>query len=438
MKKLFISIILTVVASLFVIGWGLDYIVGEFSQQSDDALIIDNQTEYYHSLINGFSTHLSLESKDSLTLSVIKLSSSFNVDLRLELSKDLALPDSLQPSLKQDGGILLGSYDSAYILKSIDKHPEYLLQLVLPPLNEDVRNSDLFFTVVLYLGVCCLVILWLLPLARRLSILNSAAAKFGSGQLSARIRPSKLSYINTLENSFNRMAGQIEKLIADNKILAGSISHDLRTPMACLRFGLEAAQDSRDLEKKDKYLERMDAELVRMEDLTSAFLEYAGLERKGMMLNIEKVSWPELIRSLINHCQPLADKKSLDLSLVFSQAEVEKLYSQIDRHWMYRAMQNLLANALTYAETKVEISINLDKQGIIVLIEDDGVGIPDDQQNAIFDPFVKLEKSRNRQQGNFGLGLAITKKVMDWHEADIRARSSVNLKGACIEVKIKT
>ena len=68
----------------------------------------------------------------------------------------------------------------------------------------------------------------------------------------------------------------------------------------------------------------MDAELVRMEDLTSAFLEYAGLEQKGMMLNIEKVLWPELLRSLIKHCQPLADKRSLDLSLVVSQADTER------------------------------------------------------------------------------------------------------------------
>ena len=158
MKKLFISIILTVVASLFIIGWGLDYIVGEFSQQSNDALVIDNQSEYYHSLINGFAANLSFESKDSLTSKVNQLGFSFEVNLSLVLSKDLALPESLQSSLKQDGGILLGSYDSAYILKSIDKHPEYLLQLVLPPLNEEVSNSDLFFTIVLYLGVCCLVI----------------------------------------------------------------------------------------------------------------------------------------------------------------------------------------------------------------------------------------------------------------------------------------
>ncbi len=108
--------------------------------------------------------------------------------------------------------------------------------------------------------------------------------KIGEGQLSVRIKPSRFSYIKMLENSFNNMASKIEKLVADNKILARSLSHDIRTPIACLRFGLEAAIESDTLDKKNNYLARMDSELTNMEEMTSAFLEYASMERQVLHL----------------------------------------------------------------------------------------------------------------------------------------------------------
>ena len=82
------------------------------------------------------------------------------------------------------------------------------------------------------------------------------------------------------------MAGKIENLVADNKILVRSLSHDIRTPMSCLRFGIEAALDSKSIDKKNSYLTRMDNELTLMEEMTSLFLDYASMERQA--LNLKK------------------------------------------------------------------------------------------------------------------------------------------------------
>ena len=89
------------------------------------------------------------------------------------------------------------------------------------------------------------------PLAKRLSVLNEAAKQFASGNTQARINASHFTYIRDVELTFNRMASQIEKLVAENKLMASSLSHDIRTPIACLRFGLDAALDTHD-EKKIK------------------------------------------------------------------------------------------------------------------------------------------------------------------------------------------
>ena len=86
--------------------------------------------------------------------------------------------------------------------------------------------------------------LWALitPLAKRLTVLNEAAQRFAKGDLKSRIHLSHFTYIKDVELTFNRMASQIENS-DENKLMASSLSHDIRTPIACLRFGLEAAQD---------------------------------------------------------------------------------------------------------------------------------------------------------------------------------------------------
>jgi signal transduction histidine kinase len=259
-------------------------------------------------------------------------------------------------------------------------------------------------------------------------LLNNAAAKIGSGDLGARIKPSRVSYIKMLEKSFNAMANQIEKLVADNKILARSLSHDIRTPMACLRFGVEAALDSNSIEKKNNYLKRMDTELTNMEEMTKAFLDYASMERQALRLKKEHVGVSELISSAINDCQVLAEHQNI--SLLFKQSD-DSMTCYLDYHWCYRALVNLISNAIGYAQNQVLLSIHHTSAQVTITIEDDGKGIADDKLAIIFTPFVKLDADRSREQGHFGLGLAICSKVMDWHHGSIRAGNSNQLPGAC-------
>ncbi len=103
----------------------------------------------------------------------------------------------------------------------------------------------------------------------------------------------------------------------------------------------------------------------------------------------------------------------------------------LDAHWSYQAIQNLLSNALQYARTEVILSLCVTAQNMTITIEDDGKGIPIDKLDVIFNPFVKLDANRSREQGHFGLGLAISAKVMDWHNGKITASNSSQHSGAC-------
>jgi signal transduction histidine kinase len=422
MKRLYISMVVVVLGALFIISWGLDKLVAKQGDEYENTELV-----IYQKLIDGFEQQLSTIKAEQLLAKTRQLAQYYQVNVSLENTDNIALPQSLLAQLSQTGGLLLASNDDAYLLRKVTLHPEILIHLQLPQLVPENEQENLLFTLILYLGICGILLLWLLPLTRRLYLLTFAAAKIGAGDLSVRVPYNRLSYINTLESSFNHMAARIEKLVADNKILARSISHDIRTPMSCLRFGVEAALDCDDLTKKNNYLSRMENELTRMEDMTTAFLDYAGMERQSFHLKPELIDVNNLIELVTSDCQSLAEQHNIKLTC---QSLASKKTYSLDFHWCYRAVLNLVSNAIQHAKSQVILSIVITNQGFEIAVEDDGDGIPKDKRDVIFSPFIKLDSSRSREQGHFGLGLAISAKVMDWHQGKIKADVATHLSGA--------
>ncbi|MCJ8319556.1 MAG: ATP-binding protein [Colwellia sp.] len=426
MKRLYISIIFVVLGAIFVTGWGLDKLVS-----NDSAIDKSGETKLYEKLIEGFHYEFTQVSQEHLSIKASQLSKQFQLTIVIKETNSIALPIELHQQLNQAGGLLLEAETGSYLLKELEKYPNKLIQLNIP--NEPVRDTsyDMLLTIVLYLCICLILVLWLLPLTRRLYLLNTTASKIAAGDISARVPTSHFSYLHIFEKSFNNMANQIEKLFTDNKILARSLSHDIRTPMACLRFGIDAAIDSTSIEKKDNYIRRMDDELTRMEEMTEAFLEYASLEQHSFHLRLDNSNINDLLLSVGNDCLTLAEKYNIKLIYNLPQ---DAIHHTIDFHWCYRAFQNLIGNAVQHAKSTVKISANIDNHSLTITIEDDGAGIPEDKQQLIFEPFIKLDKERARADGHFGLGLAITAKVVSWHNATIVASTSKDLMGAKITV----
>jgi len=368
MKRLYISMIVAVLGAFFVINWGLDKLVAQQGNEHENTELI-----IYQKLIDGFEQQLSNVTSAELSPKLAQLAEDFQVQVSLDNSNNIALPQSLLSQLSQKGGLLLASDDDAYLLRKVTLHPDVLVHLQLPLMATENAQQNLFLTLILYLGICGILLLWLLPLTRRLYLLTSSAAKIGSGDLSIRVPHNRWSYINTLESSFNHMATRIEKLVADNKILARSISHDIRTPMSCLRFGVEAALDCNDLTKKNSYLSRMESELTRMEEMTTAFLEYAGMERQGFHLKTELIDVNHLIELVANDCQSLAEQYNIKLNC---QLSTDKNFYALDFHWCYRATLNLVSNAIQHANTQVILSVSKNNHALSIEVEDDGKGIP--------------------------------------------------------------
>lgn len=426
MKRVYLSILFTVFGSLILIGWVLDKVA---ENESDTAAPIE--IELYQRIIRSAALQLDQMPLTQLDRGLIELQQQFQLEFALEPLVNLALPPELSSQLNLNGRLSLESSEGAFLIKKLDKHDRLLLQLSVPLDNQSSSNLDIALTLALYLGVGLSLAIWLLPLTSRLSLLTKTAAAFGTGKLDERIVPSKFSYIRKLEFSFNRMAGQIETLVADNKLLAESLSHDLRTPVACLRFGIEAALDSKDEVKTQQYLIRIEDELTRMESMLEAFLSYASMERKAQELKLADTDVVALLQSSVDEMQALATQSQINLNFTMT-GSISKL--KIDYHWFYRAIVNLISNALDHARTRVEIYISDTSNQLQIEIHDDGPGVPEDKRDAIFDPFVTVENSRNRQTTSYGLGLAIVNRVVHWHGGRVTITESKILGGACFTI----
>ncbi|MBT0586137.1 HAMP domain-containing sensor histidine kinase [Alteromonas oceanisediminis] len=429
MRKIYLGIIITVVGSLIFIGAILDLLDSESNQQQ-----APNELSFSQQMLLGIATQLSQIEPEDLIDQTAERARQFDLNLHIVPLSSVSLPASLLSILQEKNALVLESDNRMFVFNTLQNHPGMLLQLTVPARQEESYFTDMMMTLGLYAGLILMLFLWLLPLTSRLRKLTELAAEFGNGDLGKRIQLSRFSYIEGLEQSFNRMAAKIETLIADNKILAGSLSHDLRTPLACLRFGVEAAIETQNREKQSIYLQRVDSELTRLENMLEAFLEYASLEQSGVNLVKQWIDVKALTLSVVDELQPLAKDSAIEFSFALSAYDDTKI--RVDAHWVYRAILNVLGNAIEHANNCITVELYTSGNTVTLAIHDDGDGIEGFQSELLFAPFQKGDQSRNRDQQHYGLGLAIVSKVVEWHNGLVSASNSTKLRGACFAIQL--
>ncbi|OLF54711.1 ATP-binding protein [Pseudomonas chlororaphis] len=260
---------------------------------------------------------------------------------------------------------------------------------------------------------------WVRPHWRDLEQLRLAAQRFGDNDLSARLHLSRRSNIRELAEHFNRMASRIEGLIANQRELTNAVSHELRTPIARLSFELDQLKQS-DPKHNGELIADMYADLGELEEMVSELLTYASLERGATVISRENIQARNWLDSVVGSVALEAEAAGVQMSI--RACEVECI--SIEPRFMARALINLLRNAIRYADRRVEISLRLVGQGYEVQVNDDGPGVPVDGRKKIFEPFSRLDASRDRRTGGFGLGLALVRRVSQSHGGQVEVTDS--------------
>jgi two-component system osmolarity sensor histidine kinase EnvZ len=242
--------------------------------------------------------------------------------------------------------------------------------------------------------------------------LAKAAERFGKGDYVNDFRASGSLEIRKAAFEFDRMAKRINRHLNQRAEMLSGISHDIRTPLTRLKLQL-AMLNQKDLSEK------MSRDIDEMEKMLNNYLQFAKTQAQE---NTSKIN----IVSLFNSIKDQFNNEKLK---IFNEDEIELEGRPIA---LRRSFENIIQNGLTYAN-KVMVKIQKGNNRALIIIEDDGPGIPEDQYKNVFKPFFRLDKSRSLNQAGVGLGLAIVEDIINSHGGSIQLGKS---KHEGLQVKI--
>lgn len=265
-------------------------------------------------------------------------------------------------------------------------------------------------------GIALAVWFWVRPLWRNMVDLEHATESFGRGTLSVRAPVSKTSALTLLVHRFNAMAERIERLIDSHRELTRAVAHELRTPIARLRFGMEMSQTAA-VDERARYLSGMERDIIELDALIAELLDYARFDRDTPVLDLRPHAFATWLRRTVNDARLPAPAATFRCD---AQTTAHVVF---DDRLMTRALGNILRNAARYARAEVYVAAEIVAGAYIIHVDDDGPGVPVSERERIFEPFVRLDGSRGRD-GGYGLGLAIAWRIVRWHDGNIEVGDS--------------
>lgn len=273
-----------------------------------------------------------------------------------------------------------------------------------------------------YLSIFVVVGLWLRPLLSDLNLITAAAQKFAADYREPLSVAKGTSQLTNLASNLDDMSSRLSGLIRSQKELIAALSHEMRTPLARIRFAL-AVMSNKDKKDLQEQLDELGNDVQEIDQLIGTMLSYARLDHPDLKMNWQKVPLDAWLTQSIEKCrQP--DK---EISVVNGEA-LDAAW--MDSRLMSLALSNLLVNACRYANRCVRCTVHFADGQYRIEIEDDGKGIPDSERETIFKAFTRIDDSRNRETGGYGLGLAIVSRIAALHGGEVLAGASEALGGA--------
>ncbi|RTZ58297.1 MAG: hypothetical protein DSZ32_07270 [Gammaproteobacteria bacterium] len=269
---------------------------------------------------------------------------------------------------------------------------------------------------------------------REIRHLRKVSRQFGEGDLDTRVSLGKHAALKPLADTFNQMAERVQHQVENQRELTNAVSHELRTPLSRMRFGLEMLATTERPEDRQRFHQSLDHDMEDLEQLVDEILTHSRFDRPsetGALGKQAVLPWLEVFLANFS-CAPF----NIPVQLETGSADTG-LIAAFDESALARALTNLLSNACRHAVSRVEISLVSENKQICIRVDDDGPGIAKSNRERIFEPFTRLDDSRGRESGGYGLGLAIVARIAAWHGGSVSAQKSP-LGGARFELCLPT
>lgn len=420
MLRVFIRFYLTLVVSFIGAIVLAGAIYGQVVANVSDRYLND----IFRATVSLVQTELADQPIERWNAKLETLSLSLPYPIKVEPLDTYRLSDSNREALT-DGDIVMLT-DSYLFLQRV---PDTGYMLTLGPIDylyflREIQSFDylLLGLAALFLGVPAF--LWMRPLWRQLTHLKWVARQLGEGNLNARAKLPDDSGVAELGSAFNGMADNLQSLIQSRRELLNAVSHELRTPIARLRYRLAMLEEG----VADDVRSAMDRDISSIDKMIEELLLYSRLEQARDVLQPQTLTlWPWLNSVVAQHA---ADFPDTDYQLTAVASTLHALTVDADPFYLERALSNLLRNAARYGQGRVEVCLGADERQCWIKVADNGPGIPEGERERVFEPFVRLDRSRDRRTGGYGLGLAIVQRIMGWHHGQASV-ATADLGGAC-------
>lgn len=277
----------------------------------------------------------------------------------------------------------------------------------------------------LFVGLCMFFSLY--SFYRDLRKLDHLAQAYGEGNFNYPLKVNRFAAMGQLYRNLKIMGFRIQTLLASHKELTQAVSHELKTPLTRLKFALTMIEEAKTPEESQLNLKQAQDAVIDLEELVGELLIYTRFDRELFDIEKEKISISQVLPSLLQEQQTKHPEKKLSWQI---PSDVEALTINIAPQYFKKLIENLLSNAFRYAKSEIQVKLHHDEKQVYIEVHDDGPGIPVPDRQKIFEPFVSLDESRNKELSGHGLGLAIVDRIVNAHQGKVWVEDSEALKGA--------
>lgn len=396
--------------------------------------MLRSHTTYLASLVQGMETH----PPDPHLL--VRAFDRFNEHYGF----DIALFDGDRRLIASSSSLAGQSIEiTAPMINSMNRQGRYVQSshfgrplIYMSPVESDSHSAGYLYitrrfpenrTLVLFLGglflIGVLLTLAVYPLSKGITLpltrLTQDLEKIASGQFDEVPVTSRRDEIGELIRGYRAMSQSVNQMMLSKKQLLADISHELCSPLARIRVGTELIKERAGEGKVKHYLENIENDITTMDHLIANLAAFSQMNLPGFSLARQNISPEDLVQVIRDLYLPLAETRQIHLILQ-NTGLLHPFHGDFER--LKQVFSNLMDNALRYTAPGGVIGLGAEAQGrkICFFVEDQGPGVPESDREKIFEPLYRVDFSRNRALGGAGLGLAISRKIVELHGGELR------------------
>lgn len=410
MNRVFVSLYLIIVLSIILLGAALN-VVWDVIYPAAEVDVVNT------AIIEIAENSLRDKSDDQKNNQIDLLSNNSRYKFQLANISDFS-QTALLVEIKKEKIISTENEKNVKLYKKIKASNDVLI-VSFPSENNEKTALYVGFLIIFYLAIAAVIFMWVWPISRDLSRLAQHTQTVGKEGIPQTISISSRSVLFPFATAFNSMSQRLGDLINSQKEMTYAVSHELRTPLARMKFALAMSEESSSVDDIQKQLSSVQTDIIDMESLINSLLAYAQFDQHSLLLKQSYGHIQDLLMDIIYRTKTQANS-NIKIDIV-DQSNGELF--RCEWSLMQTALQNLLVNALGYAHSTIIIRLTTTQHSYRIEVEDDGVGVLEQDRERIFESFVRLYTESNKRSG-FGLGLALVRRIMGWHKGSVICTSS--------------